>query len=208
MKTRENTEIVRFGPLRVLKWALDESTDELLGRAIRGDGALVLTHNLDHIRLARHDAALAASLNEAEITLADGVPLLWLASLAGDSLPGRVNGTDLMEELSRKAANVEVSAVLFGGRDGVAEEAGALLTRTHPGLRVVDAFSPSDRLVSKPEEIEENVAQALIAWLGDPQRCTSAGRAAHDLASQKFSVGAAVESYRALYAEALGSRTS
>lgn len=165
--------VVNFRPLRVRKWALEEAADKLLQRAVRGDGALVLTHNLDHIRLARVDTDLAAGMNAAEVTLADGVPLLWLASLAGDPLPGRVNGTDLMEQLCAKSAGADVNVTLVGGRNQLAEEAAMTLRASHPGLRIVEAFSPSNELSNDPAEIDATVARITatgsnIVFIGLP----------------------------------------
>jgi len=173
MRSTVDGGVVSFSPLRVRKWALEEAADKLRQRAERGDGTLVLTHNLDHIRLARVDADLAARMNEAEVTLADGVPLLWLASLAGDPLPGRVNGTDLMEQLCEKSAAADVSVALVGGRDQIAEQTAVTLRTSHPDLRIVEAFSPSDELWANPAEIEAIVSRiaatgANLVFIGLP----------------------------------------
>ena len=83
----------------------------------------VVTANLDYIAQIQRDASLAETVASADLVVADGVPLLWMARWSGQRLPGRVNGTDLVVRLLQRAAERGWQVAFLGGEPGVAEEA-------------------------------------------------------------------------------------
>lgn len=85
----------------------------------------VVTANLDYMAQVRRDPALARVVDQADLVVADGVPLLWMANWSRQRLPGRVNGTDLVVRLLQRASDRGWQVALLGGEPGVAERAGA-----------------------------------------------------------------------------------
>ncbi|MGI4978398.1 MAG: WecB/TagA/CpsF family glycosyltransferase [Janthinobacterium lividum] len=69
----------------------------------RGVG-LVVTPNIDHVRLLRHDADFAAAYASAAIITCDGFPVFRYARLRGCAPAGRVTGVDLARALLRHPA--------------------------------------------------------------------------------------------------------
>ena len=51
----------------------------------------------------RKNVELQKSLMEADIVLADGLPIIWFSRMLGDVLPERVTGIDIMYELLKEA---------------------------------------------------------------------------------------------------------
>ncbi len=65
--------------------------------------SLLVTPNLDHVRLLR-DPEFAAAYGAASLICVDGFPILLYAALRGLDLPGRVTGCDLFRGLARHPA--------------------------------------------------------------------------------------------------------
>src|SRR5215470_8379122 len=80
------------------------------------------TPNLNFVTGCRGDAAFRDSVLAADLSIADGMPIVWIARLLGVPLPGRVAGADLFERL-RADAGRPLSVYFFGGAEGAARAA-------------------------------------------------------------------------------------
>src|SRR5262245_26221890 len=78
--------------------------------------------------------AVREAIDEADLLLADGVPLVWASRLLGRPLPGRVNGTDLMQALVELAAGRGYRVFFLGARQEVLEQAVQALKLRYPSL--------------------------------------------------------------------------
>lgn len=105
-------------------------------------GGWIITSNLDHLYRAQYDAEFRAMLDEADLVVADGMPLIWASRLQGEPLPERVAGSTMVSSLAQAAAAHGRSIFLLGGEPGVAEEAAAKLTTRYPALRIAGQFCP------------------------------------------------------------------
>ncbi|GIG58479.1 hypothetical protein Lfu02_28510 [Longispora fulva] len=103
----------------------------------RGEGGRILTPNVD---ITLRAAEARGFLDDASLVVADGMPLLWAARLAGTPLPERVAGSSLIWTLSRGAGLDGRSAFLIGGTPGTS--AGPTLAAGCPGLRIAGHVSP------------------------------------------------------------------
>lgn len=144
--------------------SLDEATDRVAGLVDAERFATVATVNLDFLSQAGRDPLLARTLAEADLVVADGVPLLWMARWQRTPLPGRVNGTDLAECLLRRAGELGWRVYFLGGEPGVAERA-ALAAAERYGVVSAGTAGPP------PGEMQDPGASTAIA------RAVSDGRA-------------------------------
>ncbi len=112
--------------------------DELDG----GNGGVLVTPNLDHLRRCARDLTFNALLDEASIVVADGMPLVWASRIQRTPLPERIAGSDLISSLSAGAAARDHSIFLLGGAPGTAESAATVLTTRHPNLKVAGIHCP------------------------------------------------------------------
>jgi N-acetylglucosaminyldiphosphoundecaprenol N-acetyl-beta-D-mannosaminyltransferase len=120
----------------------------------------IITANVDQVVGNRRAPERQALYRRAALTVADGVPLLWAARFLGAPLPGRVNGTELMERLCAEAARNGRSVFLLGGHPGAAAAAAGVLGRRFPGLRLAGDLCPAPGFESRPLEMA-----ALLALL-------------------------------------------
>jgi len=128
-----------------------------------------LAMNAAKVVLLRSNPALQAIASACGIISADGVPLVWASRLLGHPLPGRVNGTDLMEALCDLAGRRQWSVFFFGARQDVIDAVAEWAQRTHPGLRIAGTHSGYfDE--SENEEIVDQIASsgASILFVGFP----------------------------------------
>lgn len=130
-----------FG-LPVEQLSLDQATD-LIGQRIRdNDDFLFATPNLNFLRTASEDPSFQATVLRCDMSLADGVPLLWLARMAGFRLPERVAGSDLFDRLmSAGDPRQPTRTFFFGGASGAAQAA-CQRVDTLPGIQGVGALTP------------------------------------------------------------------
>jgi N-acetylglucosaminyldiphosphoundecaprenol N-acetyl-beta-D-mannosaminyltransferase len=138
---------------------------------------IVITPNVDHLIKARRDGEFKRIYDEADLSVPDGVPLLWAAQFLGTPLVERVNGTDLFEALCARAAEKGYRLFFLGAAPGIAAAAAAELEQRHPGLNIVGTYSPPfDFLDSAAEnqKIESMIRAAqpdvLFVGLGAPKQ--------------------------------------
>ena len=81
-----------------------ESIDHILSELDAGRGGVVVTPNLDHLRRYLVDVNFRALVAEADLVVADGMPLVWASRLQGTPLPERVAGSNLISTLSGAGA--------------------------------------------------------------------------------------------------------
>ncbi|MDX1665538.1 MAG: WecB/TagA/CpsF family glycosyltransferase, partial [Candidatus Promineifilaceae bacterium] len=87
----------------------------------------VVTVNPEFVMTAQEDAETMDLLQRAELSLADGVGILYAARWRGSPLPERVAGSDLIFRLAAEAAREGWRIFLLGAAPGVAEETAAIL---------------------------------------------------------------------------------
>ena len=99
------------------------------------------TPNLNFAIAAQSDAAFRDSVLHSDLSVADGMPLVWVAQLLGIPLRERVAGATLFERL-RAGAEAPVNVYFFGGPDGVAARACEHLNAMPSALRCVGFDAP------------------------------------------------------------------
>lgn len=105
----------------------------------------VVTVNPEFVMAARRDPAFQQVLNRADLSLADGMGLVWAARLlyGRGALPERVAGVDTVERLAEMAARHGWRLYFLGAAEGVAERAARALADRYPGLIVAGTYAGS-----------------------------------------------------------------
>jgi N-acetylglucosaminyldiphosphoundecaprenol N-acetyl-beta-D-mannosaminyltransferase len=113
----------------------------------------------------------------ADLTVADGMPLVWASGLLGTPLPERVAGSALIYRFAERAAREQRSMYLLGGDPGMAQAASRELCRKYPGLRIAGHSSPRYSATPTQSEISETVQalrvsppDLLLVGLGSPKQ--------------------------------------
>ncbi len=138
----------------------------------------VVTPNVDHVVMLRHDPRLQAAYRHAAMVVADGLPLVLASRLLRKSLPERVAGSDLVPAtLAAATPEQPTRAYLLGAGPGIADLAAQRIEATWPAVRVTGTYSPPMGFEHDPrenEQILERIADAgvdlLIIGLGAPKQ--------------------------------------
>ncbi|MEV0583071.1 WecB/TagA/CpsF family glycosyltransferase [Nonomuraea sp. NPDC050310] len=154
---------VRVGAVEVMAIGEAEVADHVAAARRAGLGGSIVTANVDIIRKATRDPGLARLVAEAELVVADGMPVVWAARLQRLAVPARVTGSSLVFTLSERAAAEGWSVYLVGGDPGVAAEAGRVLAERYPGLRVAGDHCPPYGFEQSPEGLAEVVGKVAAA---------------------------------------------
>lgn len=119
---------------------------------------------------ARHGAEFRRAVADADLVVADGMPVIWLGRLRGHSLSRRVYGPELMLEFCKQNALAGCRHYLLGGESGVPEQLAASLDRACPGIAIVGMHSPPFRPATPEEDaaIIEAINRAApdVLWIG------------------------------------------
>jgi N-acetylglucosaminyldiphosphoundecaprenol N-acetyl-beta-D-mannosaminyltransferase len=92
------------------------------------------TPNLNFVIATQSDTAFFNSVVESDLSVADGMPLIWVAKLLGVPIKERVAGSTLFDELSNMPREKKIKVYFFGGQEGVAERAHQKLNETSEGM--------------------------------------------------------------------------
>jgi|GEM_PF-2498076 len=109
---------------------------------------LLSTPNVNFVIQAQKDAQFRNSVLASHISLADGMPIVWVSKLFGLPLTQRVSGADLFEALASRYCDHPLRVYFFGGENGVAERAAYTLNQQPRGLLAVGHQSPGFGSVS------------------------------------------------------------
>jgi N-acetylglucosaminyldiphosphoundecaprenol N-acetyl-beta-D-mannosaminyltransferase len=151
--------------------------EHILGELATGKGGVVVTPNVDHLRRRGRDLSFLALLAEANLVVADGMPLVWASRLQGTPLPQRVAGSDLISSLSAAAASQGRSVYLLGGDPGTAQGAAVTLRDRYPQLRVAGTCCPpvgferdEAELARLADELNQAKPDIVYVALGSPKQ--------------------------------------
>ncbi|MDB5816788.1 MAG: glycosyl transferase, WecB/TagA/CpsF family [Rhizobacter sp.] len=157
----------RFDPLTLV-----QTVDAVFDRLHSGVRGWVCTVNVAILMMMRTDPELRSFIDRSQINVADGQPLVWAAPLFRTSLPERVTGIDLIEELADRAAIEGVGLYLLGSKLGVVQECAAGLASRHPKLRIdaADGYFDAEQAAERADAIRRSGAGLLIVGMGVPRQ--------------------------------------
>jgi N-acetylglucosaminyldiphosphoundecaprenol N-acetyl-beta-D-mannosaminyltransferase len=170
---KENTEPCSFSVLNVRVDAVQipgaiERIESWI--ANRGRCRYVAVTGMHGVTEAQHDPNLLRILNDADLVVPDGMPLVWLARLRGFGLKRRVYGPELMLSFCEATAGKGYRHFLYGGAPEVCDALDETLRQRYPGICLVGTYSPPYRPLTAEEsadivEMLNRVAPDIV-WVG------------------------------------------
>ena len=119
---------------------------------------------------AQHDPEFKTILDQADLVVPDGMPLVWLSRLRGYGLKRRVYGPELMLTFCEQSAVKGYRHFFYGGAAGVPEQLGDAIRRKCEGLEIAGTYSPPFRALTTDEKREIvnmiNAANPDVLWVG------------------------------------------
>ncbi len=137
----------------------------LKGLEKKGDKLFIVTPNPEILVMASRYPWYKDLLNQAQISLADGVGVLWASRILGKGVKMRLTGVDFMEFVCSQLSKRPMTVGFLGGREKVAEKTADCLKKKYPGLQV--AFVGEEWSQKK---VKTNRIDFLFVAFGSPKQ--------------------------------------
>ena len=149
------------GKLPIDALTFSGALDAIEALVARGRGGMVVTPNVDHVVIADRCEDFRRVYAQADLSLADGMPIVWASRLLGTPLPDKVSGSDLVFPLMKRAASRGWRVFLLGAGPGVADLAARRL-EDEVGVLVVGTCAPFVRVGPGESDPEGEAAVETI----------------------------------------------
>jgi N-acetylglucosaminyldiphosphoundecaprenol N-acetyl-beta-D-mannosaminyltransferase len=148
-----------------------QAAETVVDRAVNGSsGAYVCLTNVHTTVVAQHRPDLRAAVDEAFLSVPDGMPLVWILRRRGHPRTEKITGIEYIPSVARAGLAHGTRHFFYGGAPGVAQEAGRRLGQLVPGVQVVGTLSPPfadiDGWPTEDLEAELNRTKPHILWVG------------------------------------------
>ena len=153
-------------------------TVEAIEQMIAADKkSYIVAINVDVVMKIEADPYLKKIVDDADMVLVDGKPLVWISKLHGRPLKEKVSGSDLVPLLCKVAAKNGYKVFIIGGKEGSAERAKQRLEEKLPDIKIVGTYAPPfgfEKDDAELERINRMISQAhpdlLITCFGCPKQ--------------------------------------
>ena len=179
----------------------DSAIARITDLAREGQGGYVCVANVHVTIEAENDPSFADLVNDADLVLPDGTPLVWMQRLQGNETASQVRGPSLMPMLMRHAEAEKLKVGFLGGRPEVLEVIASRAAKEFPNLEIAYKYSPPFRALSSEENAEITAsindagAQILFVGLGCPKQERWMGENSGSVNAVMIGVGAAFDLY-------------
>lgn len=170
-------------PIDVTDW--DQALEKIGSWAAARESRVVCACNVHSVVSAQSDARLMHALREADLNVADGMPVAWMLRKLGFAGQARLAGPELMWRLCQLAEHEGLGVFLHGSTVPTSEALQARLRQAFPGLKLLgchvpasisldaaDGEDPSSPPESDPgvRAIQDSGAQLIFVALGCPKQ--------------------------------------
>lgn len=149
----ENPKRVRVVSLDVDVVTLDSVIERCVTIAENG-GGYVCFSTVHMVMEGHDDPSFASIVNDANMVVPDGMPLVWMQKRQGNAEASRVRANDLMTELCKFAEANGRSVGFYGAAPEVIDDIKKRIAREMPNLKVAYAYSPPYRALTEDEDVE------------------------------------------------------
>lgn len=151
---------------------------EIIDESIQKEKPLfVVPINVDVVMRIEQDAYLRKIVKSADVVVADGKPLLWIAKYFKQPLKEKISGSDLVPLLCEESAKKGYTIFILGGKEGIAKRAKHKLEKQYKDIRVVGTYAPPFGFEKNQKELEyinnmitERNPDILITCFGCPKQ--------------------------------------
>jgi N-acetylglucosaminyldiphosphoundecaprenol N-acetyl-beta-D-mannosaminyltransferase len=147
-----------------------ETLREIEGWIARRDPHYVCVTGMHGVMESQRDEQLRRVHNAAGMVTPDGMSLVWLCRIKGQSRVRRVYGPDLMLTLCQRSVEAGYRHFFYGGSPEVLRALETRLQERFPGLAVVGTCAPPFRPLTPEEDADMvrriNETNPDIVWVG------------------------------------------
>ncbi len=134
---------------------------------------VIVTPNPEMVQNSLENSQLAMALKHADLTIPDGIGIVYASKMLGLDIKERVPGVELMEEILNHLARTNGTAYLLGAGKGVAKLASENITTKFSGIKILGYrngyFKPEEES-QIIDEINKLSPDVLFVALGSPKQ--------------------------------------
>ena len=194
--------------LRVDLIDYDNAIAEITTRAREGSGGYVCVANVHETIEAEDDPAFLELVNDADLVLPDGTPLVWMQRWQGNEGATQVRGPSLMPMVMERAEREKLKIGFLGGRQEVLDRILDRARDEYPQLEIAYSNSPPFRTLTDEEnkqiadDINATGVKILFVGLGCPKQERWMATNRKSVKAVMIGVGAAFDLYAGSIREA------
>ena len=155
--------------------------DELISRITdlidKKQKGYLVTPNVDHVVKLQKDSEFKKAYQAATITVADGVPIIWVSKLVRKPLKEKLSGSNIFPKLLPLAEKKGYSVFFLGASKKANYLAYQKIKKMHPKINIVGRYAPPFGF-EKDENEQKKIAnlinktkpQMLFLFLGTPKQ--------------------------------------
>ena len=150
---------------------MDEAQKQAMALMETNKCSVIYTPNSEIILYASNHSEFMDKLNSADLTIADGIGVVYASKMLHKPVKERVAGYDLVCRMFKDMAAKKKSVYLFGSKPGVAEKAAETITKNNPGIVIAgtsDGYFTDDGPII--EKINAANPDFLMVCLGFPKQ--------------------------------------
>jgi N-acetylglucosaminyldiphosphoundecaprenol N-acetyl-beta-D-mannosaminyltransferase len=183
--------------IHAVSW--DDALARIRAWAGNRESRYVCVCNVHSVVTAKHDAFLRDSINQADLAVPDGMPLVWWLRSRGFPAQERIYGPDILWRYCAQAERDGQAVYFYGSLPDTLERLVSNVKQSFPRLTVAGADAPPFR-ESTTAEAEEDVrrinasgAQVVFVGLGCPKQEKWMARHRGKIHAVMIGVGAAFD---------------
>lgn len=161
-------------PVAITSYA--DVEDYIIHHSHKKQGRYICVSNVHMCMEAYDSTSFNEVVNNADLVVPDGRPLVWALKCFGEKNATQVRGADLFFHLCKKAEILQISIGLYGGTPESLLKLLCFLKETFPDLPIAYHHSPPFRELSRSEretcikEIKASGARILFVAIGCPKQ--------------------------------------
>jgi N-acetylglucosaminyldiphosphoundecaprenol N-acetyl-beta-D-mannosaminyltransferase len=148
-----------------------------IGLMVRsGQPHQIVTPAIEQLITARRSPDYNRMLQEADLVVPDGMPVIFASRWHKTPLQERITGVDLVPEICRLAAEEGFRVFFFGAMEGIAQETADLMRQRFPKLQIAGVYSPPYKFEEQVHEehkaiqlIQEAKPDVLLVAISSPR---------------------------------------
>jgi N-acetylglucosaminyldiphosphoundecaprenol N-acetyl-beta-D-mannosaminyltransferase len=175
----QNTEVAQFQLLGVPVAATNMQTAirQVSSWIERGDRGRMVTFSTVHMLVeGLRNPGFFEVLQKSDMNCPDGKPLAWYGRHKAGRGVEQVCGPEFLPAFCEATASKNLRHFFYGGADGVASRAAAILHERNPGVQIAGVYSPPFRALTAEEKDQVvaaiNASRPDVLWvcLGCPKQ--------------------------------------
>ncbi len=170
-------EKVDINGIKIISGNFEELPDFIKNILLRNGPTLIVTLNIDFLRIAEKNQYFKEICQNASAVFPDGMPVTWLARLKSGKKMKRITGFDLFSSILDASEKEEIRIAVLGSEEDKLNKTEEFLKKTHPGIRIVRTISPPPGFENDTQlnefvikELRISSPDILLAALGCPRQ--------------------------------------